>query len=105
MAVPNIFPKNEGVASYNPGNPETKPAPPKKYRRDCMRGPGHEDATIPPSEVNARALSALVYREYLDSAYTIPKPDKIVLADVNEPVYYRRVPGTVIYAFPGDRLK
>jgi FtsP/CotA-like multicopper oxidase with cupredoxin domain len=28
-----------------------------------------------------------------------------VLGDINEPPYHRRVPGTVIYARPGDRLK
>lgn len=61
-------------------------------------------APIPASEVAARAVPALIYREYLDSAYHIPKPDKIVAADINEPLYYSRVPGTVIYAHPGDRL-
>ena len=35
----------------------------------------------------------------------MPKTDKLVVADVNEPVYHRRVPGTVIYARPGDRLQ
>src|SRR5438876_4864856 len=80
-------------------------APPRKYRRDCMRNPGHADTAIPDSEVEARRLGALVHREYLDPGYLIPKPDKIVLADVNEPMYHRRVPGTVVYARPGDRLQ
>lgn len=35
----------------------------------------------------------------------MPKPDKLVAADVNEPAFTRRVPGTVIYARPGDRLR
>src|SRR5262249_40196926 len=48
--------------------------------------------------------NALIYREYLDPAYLVPKPDKLVLADVNEPVYTHRVPGTVIYTRPGERL-
>ena len=43
-------------------------------------------------------------REYEDPGYLIPKVDKLVEADVNEPVYGRRVPGTVIYANPGERL-
>jgi copper chaperone CopZ len=69
-----------------------------------MRNLGHEDGTIPLSEVDARRLDALIYREYLDPGYLIPKPDKLVLADVNEPVHAHRVPGTVIYAYPGDHL-
>src|SRR5215510_8721799 len=69
-----------------------------------MYNTGHEDGTIPLSEVNARKLTALIYREYLDPNYLIPKPDKLVLADVNEPIYAHRVPGTVIYAQPEERL-
>src|SRR5216683_1857497 len=75
----DVYLKIESIANYNPVN-------------------------LPPSEILARGLTALVYREYLDSAYTIPKPDKLVLADINEPVYYARVPGTVIYVHPGERL-
>ncbi len=104
MATRDIYLKIEQIASYNPVNPEPKPAPPRLYQRDCGRNHGHDDGTIPASEVAARAVSALIYREYLDSAYQIPKPDKIVVADINEPLYYSRVPGTVIYAHPGDRL-
>lgn len=104
MPTRNIYLKIEQIASYNPVNPEPKPAPPRQYKRDCMRNTGHDDGTIPDSEVAARAVSALIYREYLDPTYSIPKPDKIVLADINEPAYYSRVPGTVIYAHPGDRL-
>jgi plastocyanin len=100
----HIYLKIEQIASYNPVNPEPKPAPPRLYQRDCGRNHGHDDGTIPPTEVAARAVPALIYREYLDSAYQIPKPDKIVAADINEPLYYSRVPGTVIYAHPGDRL-
>ncbi|HEX6700634.1 MAG TPA: galactose oxidase-like domain-containing protein [Gaiellaceae bacterium] len=105
MAVRDVYLKIEQIAGYSPVEPETKVTPPKAYKRDCMRNVGHEDATIPQSEVDARRLNALVYREYLDAAYLIPKPDKIVLADINEPGFSRRVPGTVIYAFPGDRLR
>jgi len=50
-------------------------------------------------------LTAVVYREYLDSGCLIPKPDKLILADINEPVFSHRVPGTVIYARPGQRIK
>src|SRR5262245_50591152 len=101
MAVRDIYLKIEQIAGYNPVAPEPKPVPPRAYRRDCMRNMGHEDATIPAAELAARALNAIVYREYLDAAYTIPRPDKIVAADVNEPVYYSRVPGAVLYAHPG----
>jgi FtsP/CotA-like multicopper oxidase with cupredoxin domain len=105
MPTRNIYLKIEQIAAYNPVSPEPKPTPPRAYRRDCMRNMGHESGIIPASEVDARAFTAVVYREYLDSAYTIPKPDKIVAADVNEPVYYARVPGAVVYAHPGDRLR
>lgn len=101
----DIYLKIEQIAEYSPVDPEPTAAPPIQYRRDCMRNPGHEDGTIPISEVNARKLNALVYREYLDPNYLIPKPDKLILADINEPVYYHRVPGTVIYAQPGERLR
>lgn len=100
----DIYLRIEPILDYSPVDPETKVAPPKQYRRDCMRNPGHEDTTIPLAEVEARRLTALVYREYLDPDYLIPKPDKIVAADVNEPAFNRRVPGTVIYARPDDRL-
>jgi hypothetical protein len=66
-----------------------------------MRNMGHEDGTIPTAEINGRTVSVLVYREYLDPAYLVPKPDKIVLADVNEPPYHVGCPARVIYARPG----
>src|SRR5258708_5291116 len=100
----HIYLKIEQIASYNPVNPEPKPAPPRLYQRDCGRNHGHDDGTIPLSEVAARAVSALIYREYLDSAYHIPKPDKIVTADINEPLFSSGGPGTVIYAHPGAGL-
>lgn len=102
MAIRNIYLKIEQIPEYSPVEPSGHAA--ANYRRDCMRNPGHEDGTIPLSEVDARRLDALIYREYLDPAYLIPKPDKLVLADVNEPVFTHRVPGTVIYAHPGDHL-
>jgi hypothetical protein len=102
MAIRNFYLKIEEILDYSPVEPSGHAA--ANYRRDCMRNPGHEDAKIPMSEVDARRLNALIYREYLDPGYLIPKPDKLVLADVNEPVYAHRVPGTVIYARPGDHL-
>ena len=102
MPVRHIFLKIEEIVDYSPVEPSPHAA--ANYRRDCMRNTGHEDATIPLSEVNARRLTALIYREYLDPDYLIPKPDKLVLADVNEPIFTHRVPGAVIYARPGDRL-
>lgn len=102
MAVRNIYLKIEEVLDYSPAEPSGHAA--ANFRRDCMRNPGHEDGTIPLPEVEARALNALIYREYLDPGYLIPKPDKLVLADVNEPIFPHRVPGTVIYAHPGDDL-
>jgi plastocyanin len=105
MAVRNIYLKIEPVLDYSPVRPDEHVSPPIVYARDCMRNPGHEDATIPADEVNARRLTALIYREYLDAGYLVPKPDKLIVADINEPAFNRRVPGTVIYASPGDRLR
>lgn len=102
MPIRNIYLKIEGILDYSPVEPSGHAA--ANYRRDCMRNAGHEDGTIPLSEVDARRLNAVIYREYLDPAYLIPKPDKLVLADVNEPIYAHRVPGTVIYVRPGDHL-
>ena len=43
-------------------------------------------------------------REYLDAGYLFPKTDKLILADINEPIYSHRVPGAVIYTHPCERL-
>jgi hypothetical protein len=101
----HIYLKIVRLEGYNPVKPQEKVVPPVQYGRDCMRNEGHENALIPQSELDARALNAVVYREYLDSAYLIPKPNKLILADINEPVYNHRVPGTVIYTRPCQWLK
>jgi hypothetical protein len=36
-----------------------------------------------------RTVRTLIYREYLDPNCLLPKPDKLVLVDVNEPVHQR----------------
>jgi hypothetical protein len=105
MAVRDIYLKIEPIRDYSPVEPDDHVSPPIKYRRDCMRNMGHEDGVISPAEVAARRLTALIYREYLDPQYLVPKPDKLVAADVNEPAFTRRVPGTVLYARPGDWLR
>lgn len=97
-----IYLKIEKLPAYSPVAPDD--AEHDRYRCDCMRNPGHEDARIPASEVERRRLEALVYREYLDPAYTTLKKDPLVPADINEPRAERRIPGTVIYAKPGERL-
>jgi hypothetical protein len=105
MPVRNIYLKIESIHDYSPVEPDNHVGPPISYKRDCMRNAGHEDATIPQAEVDARRLNALVYREYLDPNFLVPKPDKLVLTDINEPAFDHRVPGAVIYASPGDRLR
>jgi len=105
MPMQDVYLMIERIVDYSPVDPDPGALPPIHYRRDCMRNMGHEDGTIPSAEVNARKLTALVYREYLDPTYLVPKPDKIVLADINEPVFSHRVPGTVIYTRPADRLR
>ncbi|HEX5718620.1 MAG TPA: multicopper oxidase domain-containing protein, partial [Thermoanaerobaculia bacterium] len=101
----HIYLKIERIENYSPVMPQEKAVPPVQYGRDCMRNHGHENGLIPKAEIEARSLTAVVYREYLDSGYLIPKPDKLIDADVNEPVYTHRVPGTVIYTRPCQRLK
>src|SRR5262245_28586188 len=105
MATRNVYLKIERIPDYSPVAPDMHVSPPSMYARDCMRNMGHEDGKIPDDEVAARRLTALIYREYLDPQYLAPKPDKLIAADVNEPPFTRRVPGTVIYARPGDRLR
>lgn len=53
------------------------------FRRDCMYNHGHEDGKIPDSEVALSRLDAILFREYLDPAYTIPNMAKLVEADIN----------------------
>jgi len=92
----HIYLKIERIDDYSPVRPQAKVAPPITYGRDCMRFEGHETGVIPEAEIQARSLTAIVYREYLDAAYLVPKPDKLILADINEPVFSRRVPGTAL---------
>ncbi|MGH8543016.1 MAG: galactose oxidase-like domain-containing protein [Gammaproteobacteria bacterium] len=101
----HIYLKIERIENYSPVKPQDKVVPPVQYGRDCMRNHGHENGLIPQAEIDARSLPAVVYREYLDSGYLIPKPDKLITADINEPAYMHRVPGTVIYTRPCQRLK
>ena len=101
----HVYLKIERMDGYSPVKPLEEEAGQAKYGRDCMRNKGHEDGSIPQAEIDARRVDAVIYREYLDSAYLIPKPDKLILADINEPLYENRVPGTVIYARPCQRLK
>jgi plastocyanin len=101
----HIYLKIERIEDYSPVQPQDKVVPPVQYGRDCMRFHGHENGLIPQAEIEARSLTAVVYREYLDSGYLVPKPNKLIEADINEPTYTHRVPGTVIYTRPCQRLK
>ena len=102
MQARHIYLKIEPIPNYSPVAPDD--AEHHKHRLDCMRNMEHTDGTIPQSEVDRRMLNALVYREYLDAAYTILKNDPLIAADINEPRVERRIPGTVIYTEPGERL-
>ena len=64
MAIRNVYLKIEQIPDYSPVEPSGHAV--ANYRRDCMRNSGHEDGAIPLSEVDARRLDALIYREYLD---------------------------------------
>lgn len=98
----DIYLRIERIEGYCTVEPQEKGS---SYGRDCMRNHGHMDGTIPQAEIDARTLDAVVYREYLDSGYLVPKPDKLIAADLNEPTYTHRVPGTVIYTRPGETLR
>ena len=52
-------------------------------------------ATVATRLKNATCLEA--------AAYLVAKPDPLIATDVNEPNFSRRVPGTVIYSYSGDR--
>src|SRR6478736_5221291 len=95
----DIFLKIEAVSNYSPYAPITCS---RHYGRDCMFGPGHETGRLSVQEILAASLDALVFREYLDPAYSVPNTAKLIPADVNEPPWYRRVPGAVLYAKPGE---
>jgi plastocyanin len=97
-----IFLRIEKLLAYSPVAPDDEEH--DLYRRDCMRNKDHEDTRIPETEVDRRRLDALVYREYLDPNYMVLKTDPLISADINEPRAERRIPGTVIYAEPGERL-
>jgi len=103
--VRDIYLKIEPITDYNPVQPTEHVPAGVKYKRDCMQHEGHHHGVIPDAEVAARAVEAVVYREYLDPDYLIPKTAKLVPADINEPAWNHRVPGTVIYAHPGDLLR
>jgi len=97
----DIYLRIEPLAAYSPLAPL---ACARRYGRDCMYNAGHETGRIPAGEILAAALDALVYRQYRDSHYTQPVTDKLVQADVNEPPWDRRIPGTILYAKPCERL-
>src|SRR5688572_2237469 len=97
----DIFLKIEYIPDYSPLAPVICS---RQFGRDCMYSHGHETGRIPANEIFDARLDALVYHEYLDPGYTIPNKTKIIEADVNEPRWERRVPGTVLYAKPGEQL-
>lgn len=103
MRCRDVYLRIETVPAYSPVAPDD--AEHDRYRRDCMRTMGHEDTTIPPAEEARRRLDAVVYRRYRDPGFTIPDMSPMVAPDIHEPRWERRVPGTVLYAEPGERLR
>lgn len=98
----HIYLKIEPLPNYSPVAPDD--AEHDKYRIDCMRMEHHEDGTIPLSEIERRRLGALVYREYLDSNFTVLNTEPLIAVDINEPAADHRIPGAMIYTQPGERL-
>lgn len=97
----DIFLKIEPVEEYSPLAPLLCA---RRYGRDCMYNEGHELGRIPTDEVLQARVEALVYREYLDADYMTPNLAPLVASDATEPPWHRRVPGTVLWAKPGERL-
>ena len=54
MATRDVYLKIEPIYGYSTVEPDMMAGPPRKYRRDCMRNAGHEDTSIPATEVEAR---------------------------------------------------
>jgi plastocyanin len=101
-ATRHVYLKIEKLREYSPVAPDAHDH--HRTPVDCMRNHGHEDGTIPVTEVQRRTLDALVYREYTDKNFTIPTTAPLIAADINEPQAGRRIPGTVLYAAVGERL-
>jgi FtsP/CotA-like multicopper oxidase with cupredoxin domain len=101
MAHREFFLQIEPVLAYSPLAPIRCA---RHYGRDCMRGSGHEIGRVTPEEIFGTTFDALVYRRYHDAAYTLPVTDPLVAADVNEPPWDRRVPGSVLFADVGDTV-
>src|SRR6266496_1194772 len=97
----DVFLQIEPLAAYTPLAPVICS---RTYGRDCMYTMGHEAGRIAPEEIFAATVDALVYREYLDPHFLIPNTAKLIEADVNEPPWDRRIPGTVLWARVGERL-
>ena len=97
----DVFLKIERVPGYSPFAPDPCS---RRWGRDAMFNVGHELGRLQASEIIATTLDALVYHEYFDTHFTQPNTAKLVPADVNEPAWNRRIPGSVIYARPGERL-
>lgn len=101
----DIYLKIEQIEDYSPVQPMDKVPPPIDYGRDCMQFSGHPGGVIPDAEIDARAMTAVTYREYKDPGYLFPMTYKLIDADINEPNFNHRVPGTVIYVHPSQRIR
>lgn len=102
MAARDVYLRIEPLAAYSPLAPVLCS---RRWGRDCMRMPGHELGRVPPTEIFAATIDAVVYRQYRDPGYQHPVTDALIPADENEPPWNRRVPGCVLYAKPGEQLR
>lgn len=98
----NIYLKIEKIPAYSPAEPSAEEH--GIYRKDCFRNEGHENGLLPDNQVELLRLDAVVYREYTDDTYLTLVDTPLIDADVTEPHAEFRVPGTVIYTRPGERL-
>ena len=98
----DVYLKIETVPAYSPLAPVLCS---RRWGRDCMRLPGHELGRVTPAEIFASTVDAVVYREHSNPGYTQPVTTPLICVDENEPPWDRRVPGCVLFAEPGDRLR
>ena len=77
--------------------------PPLGPRRDVQHRHTSSDACRPARSSPPRSTRSCIASTSIPH-FTLPNTAKLVTADVNEPAWNRRIPGSVLYARPGERL-
>ena len=91
----HVFLKIEPLARYSPLAPILCS---RHYGRDCMFNPGHELGRVSRRGDRCGVARRSRLPRVPGPGVHVPKTAKLIAADVNEPPWYRRVPGAVLYA-------